>query len=87
VSSAYPTPDVSLVDLEETGELPVLGNTQERRTPDPKRIHPRAKAHGVSPATIKVGDALRLAFLACYVVSATASQIAAATLIVYLINF
>lgn len=53
---------------------------------DSKRIHPRAKAHGVSPQVVVWGDALRLAFLACYVFSATVSQVAAGALIVYLIS-
>lgn len=46
----------------------------------------RAKAHNVAPAVVRAGDALRIAFLAFYVISATVSQISSAALVLYLIS-
>jgi hypothetical protein len=63
-----------------------LNDTQPVDPVDPKRVSHRAQKHDVSPKVVRVGDAFRLAFLACYVISATVSQIAGGALIVYLIS-
>lgn len=54
--------------------------------PDSTTVDTRASRRGVSPAVVRGADMLRLAFLACYVMSATVSQVAASALIVYLIS-
>ncbi len=84
MSSAFPIPDSQPVDLDETAEFPSTQKV-DRDTAIQTRVHARAKAHGVSPSVVKVGDVMRLGFLACYVLSATVSQIATGALLVYLI--